>query len=453
MKQQRWIAVLLSILLIVACPVMALAHSGRTDASGGHKDNKNKSGLGSYHYHCGGYSAHLHEGGVCPYTGGGDVQEDAPEEEPEEERIQYPTSVEVHCDAQQLQTGESVSASAQVSPAEAEFRKITWKSSNKSVATVDRKGKIKALAPGKVTITATAEGGVESSFSLKITEPKIEKLQVSEPSQTLLQNEKLQLKLVVTPKTANTQGLLWSSDNGEIATVSDSGAVTGKKPGTATITVTGADGVQASCKVEVRPIPVSGLQLQEELPDALQVGDSVQLKIRVLPENTGDQTLTYESENPEIAQVDETGLITAKAQGTATIQIVHWDISREVVVRVLPGAAARVEINGKVDRLKKGEAIALSASVYPEDAAGQEVVWTADPPEAVELKDGKLTAKKTGTVVVTATADNQVADQFEIEIAAEPPGYGAAVVVVVGILGIGAYLLAKKKGILPNRHL
>lgn len=43
------------------------AHSGRTDSSGGHRDNQNKSGLGSYHYHCGGYPAHLHSNGKCPY--------------------------------------------------------------------------------------------------------------------------------------------------------------------------------------------------------------------------------------------------------------------------------------------------------------------------------------------------------------------------------------------------
>lgn len=43
------------------------AHSGRTDSSGGHKDNKNKSGLGYYHYHCGGNPPHLHKNGVCPY--------------------------------------------------------------------------------------------------------------------------------------------------------------------------------------------------------------------------------------------------------------------------------------------------------------------------------------------------------------------------------------------------
>jgi len=43
------------------------AHPGRLDSSGGHHDNKNKSGLGGYHYHCGGNSAHLHKNGVCPY--------------------------------------------------------------------------------------------------------------------------------------------------------------------------------------------------------------------------------------------------------------------------------------------------------------------------------------------------------------------------------------------------
>lgn len=46
----------------------SLAHSGRTDSSGGHHDNKNASGLGSYHYHCGGHPAHLHPNGVCPYS-------------------------------------------------------------------------------------------------------------------------------------------------------------------------------------------------------------------------------------------------------------------------------------------------------------------------------------------------------------------------------------------------
>lgn len=57
---------LVAISLCVALSISALAHAGRTDSNGGHRDNNNVSGLGSYHYHHG-YSAHLHPGGVCPY--------------------------------------------------------------------------------------------------------------------------------------------------------------------------------------------------------------------------------------------------------------------------------------------------------------------------------------------------------------------------------------------------
>lgn len=63
---------LLALLVLLALlPAAALAHSGRTDSRGGHRDNKNKSGLGSYHFHCGGFPAHLHPNGVCPYSASG----------------------------------------------------------------------------------------------------------------------------------------------------------------------------------------------------------------------------------------------------------------------------------------------------------------------------------------------------------------------------------------------
>ena len=69
MKNKK--VLLISTLMLIVCIVCMLnvfAHKGRTDANGGHRDNDNQSGLGSYHYHCGGYPAHLHKNGVCPYT-------------------------------------------------------------------------------------------------------------------------------------------------------------------------------------------------------------------------------------------------------------------------------------------------------------------------------------------------------------------------------------------------
>ena len=67
-NKKKIISILLIILSIISIGVNAYAHSGKTDSSGGHKDNNNKSGLGSYHYHCGGHPAHLHTNGVYPYS-------------------------------------------------------------------------------------------------------------------------------------------------------------------------------------------------------------------------------------------------------------------------------------------------------------------------------------------------------------------------------------------------
>ena len=67
MKTKRILKTILALLITISIPLISLAHSGRTDKTGGHRDNKNKSGLGYYHYHCGGYPAHLHSKGVCPY--------------------------------------------------------------------------------------------------------------------------------------------------------------------------------------------------------------------------------------------------------------------------------------------------------------------------------------------------------------------------------------------------
>lgn len=71
--KKRWISnfkqavSIILALLVLFLPLASNAHSGRTDSSGGHRDNKNVSGLGSYHYHHG-YGPHLHPNGVCPYS-------------------------------------------------------------------------------------------------------------------------------------------------------------------------------------------------------------------------------------------------------------------------------------------------------------------------------------------------------------------------------------------------
>jgi hypothetical protein len=77
----RFLAIIV-VLLFSLSSLNVYSHSGRTDSSGGHRDNKNKSGLGSYHYHCGGNPPHLHTNGICPYSSNSNVRISAPKSTP-----------------------------------------------------------------------------------------------------------------------------------------------------------------------------------------------------------------------------------------------------------------------------------------------------------------------------------------------------------------------------------
>lgn len=65
-KNYKRLTIVSALIVLITISSISFTHSGRTDGSGGHKDNNNASGLGSYHYHHG-EGPHLHPNGVCPY--------------------------------------------------------------------------------------------------------------------------------------------------------------------------------------------------------------------------------------------------------------------------------------------------------------------------------------------------------------------------------------------------
>ena len=126
---------------ILLIGVSTFAHSGRTDSSGGHRDNKNKSGLGSYHYHCGGNPAHLHTGGVCPYSSNTSKGSKSNSEEDTKETIAKPsdievTKVEINASTKSIEVGESKILTATILPSNATDKKISWESSDERIATM-----------------------------------------------------------------------------------------------------------------------------------------------------------------------------------------------------------------------------------------------------------------------------------------------------------------------------
>ena len=103
----------------------------------------------------------------------------------------------------------------------------------------------------------SADGGNENCRIKAYTDDvviKVSKVTLNKTGATLMKNETLALKATVTPSNAANKAVTWKSSNTKIATVSSSGKVTAKSPGTATITCTAKDGSgkKATCKITVR---------------------------------------------------------------------------------------------------------------------------------------------------------------------------------------------------------
>lgn len=183
------ISILLIVLSVISIGITTYAHSGRTDSSGGHRDNKNKSGLGSYHYHCGGHPAHLHTNGVCPYSSSssskstkttsssskGTTTSSSSSTTSKETKTTTPstvavTNIQINENIESIDVGDSKILTATITPDNATDQNITWNSSDDSIATVSSIGKITAKKSGIAEITATSSNGKVSTIRISVKE-------------------------------------------------------------------------------------------------------------------------------------------------------------------------------------------------------------------------------------------------------------------------------------------
>ena len=159
----------------------------------------------------------------------------------------YPvTGIKVSQDTLMLtKKDETAQLSAEVIPSYADNTRVTWKSSDENVATVDEKGKVTAVGNGTATITATSvSGNYTATVAVTVKIPvEIEKISIEAEKETLTKiGESTELKVKIEPENADAQKLIWKSDNEMIAAVDENGKVTAIGNGTAIITVTTEDG-------------------------------------------------------------------------------------------------------------------------------------------------------------------------------------------------------------------
>ncbi|MDD6043366.1 MAG: Ig-like domain-containing protein [Eubacteriaceae bacterium] len=272
-------------------------------------------------------------------------------------------------------------------------KKVTWSTSKKSVATVSSKGVVTGKKAGKATITAKVNG---KKYTCKVTVKDVPKL--SKTKSTLYVGNTTTLKVTGTAKKVT-----WASSNKSVATVSTKGKVTAKKVGTATITAK-VGTKKLTCKVTVKKktVAVTSVNINKS-SITLNAGETQKLVATVNPSNATNKTVTWMTENGDVAQIEPDGTVIAVGEGRTKIWAFIGDKTDYCYVSVKVPSVESVNLNRIEMTLSVGETGTLKATINPSNADEKTVIWSSSRENVATVdENGHITALAAGTTTIKA---------------------------------------------------
>lgn len=233
-----------------------------------------------------------------------------------------------------LKVGEKVKLVATVKPYDATNKNVSYESNNNSIATVTQDGEICAVAEGTTLVwVITEDGEFREACKVHVSNGNLVKeIELNETELTLAVGETFQLTAAIKPSYANNKNVVWSSKNEQIATVNETGLVTAIAGGGTRIFASSEDGGAVSvCNLRVSNPGVNEIRKFEFSPNygIIGVGEKLNLKpylwkvyrsfFNVRPEFPSQ--FTFNSDDPEVATVDNDFNIIGNKAGTALITV------------------------------------------------------------------------------------------------------------------------------------
>ena len=254
-------------------------------------------------------------------------------------------------------------------------------------------------------------------------------------------------------KAAEKLTIEWTSSDESVATVDETGTVTAVAAGEANVTASVKDAdIAASTHIKVVVTP-TGVVAPESIDLVTNGENTKDLDAKLVPADATDVKLAYESSDESVATVDETGKVTAVANGECTITtyvtaktedadaselsavaveaadseetddsvatmpedlaamdsafgVVPEDLKAETKVTVTTNVES-VTLDKTEGVLTVGNTVTVTATVTPDTATNASVTWTSSNKAIATVdSEGKITAVAPGTATITATSDS-----------------------------------------------
>lgn len=314
--------------------------------------------------------------------------------------------------------GETKRLTATINPEDTtDDKTITWSSDNENVLFVDQNGQIRGIKEGTANVKAVV-AGKETTKQITVNEIHINSIAIDGDQEfEMIKNQTKNLSVTINPEnTTDDKGVVWKTNNEEVARVDNDGNVTALKEGEATITATVGTN-ETSVKINVKEIHINSVVINE-LDDEFTRGDEFKFSATYTPENTTDENKTVEwsSSNTDVGTIDQEGNFVALKEGTTKITAKIGNIKAEREVTVIEnhvGDFKLLQEEGEV--LNIGNTQKLVTVVNPENCTDAYTIKYSSSDEEVATVDenGNVTALKDGKVVITATLTTEYDEEFE----------------------------------------
>jgi uncharacterized protein YjdB/photosystem II stability/assembly factor-like uncharacterized protein len=301
---------------------------------------------------------------------------------------------------------------------------VVWTSDQPTVASVVGSGTtatVTALSRGSATIRAQAGAAIAS---VPVTVRGVLGVTLAPPAAPLRTGDTLSLRASVQADPDVPTGVTWSSSNPAVALVSAAGVITALVPGTTTIIASATAQPTMTARAELTVWPRRVLALS---PDSLRLAraQTQQVAATLVLEPGVPTTLRWESSNPAVATVSQTGMVTATGVGAALITAIadaDATLRRSIVVAVTPSVTS-VRITPTDVQVAPAQTAQLEAVVEGDAGINTAVRWSSSNSGIAHVSaQGVLTGVALGSAIITATSvqDPTRAASITVSVAQRP---------------------------------
>jgi len=333
------------------------------------------------------------------------------------------TGIKLNASKINLKVGNTFSLNYKLTPPNATLHDLEYLSSDNNVATVDETGIIKGIKEGRAIITVSDKiSGIKEGTEVIVFENKDEEVVVSDPSSISVNPNKVTLTkggskrvfVTIKPNKAN-KNVTWQSLDDEIATVSSSGVITGRKVGETKIVVTTINGKEAYIDVKVSEITinVNGIKASDNKV-TLEIGDKKNIIYTITPSNATNQGVTITSSDNSIARISDNTIIAVK-EGDVIITLKTNDGGYTDTINVHVNKADKtvhetdLELSKNVINLTVGASQTVTAKVIPANATYKTVTWASSNPSVATVNEGLIVGKAKGkTEIIVKTVNKKI---------------------------------------------